>query len=221
VEVGNHQPAVGGTTARSGSSLDVVYRLRLVRACNWCVGGSSSRIGPTVEAGSCPVVAAATGDGFERFYRREYGRVVRLLVGMTGRWAVAEELAQEALLSAYREWPRLQELDRPDLWLRGVAINSAVSTHRRLVAELAALARIRAAQSMQDEELNVDEPVWSEVRKLPRGQAAALVLWAVEGLTFAEIGEVLGCSGETARTHLRRARVRLGSSLRSEVDDDS
>jgi DNA-directed RNA polymerase specialized sigma24 family protein len=69
--------------------------------------------------------------------------------------------------------------------------------------------------------MDVDEPVWVEVRKLPRRQAAALVLWAVEGLTFAEIGEVLGCSGETARTHLRRAQDRLASSLRSEADDDS
>jgi RNA polymerase sigma-70 factor (ECF subfamily) len=171
--------------------------------------------------GTDPVVAAAAaGDGFERFYRREYARVVRLLVGMTGRWALAEELAQEALLSAYREWPRLQELDRPDLWLRRVAINRAVSTHRRLMAELAALARIRAPESTQDEEVNVDELVWSEVRKLPRRQAAALVLWAVEGLTFAEIGGVLACSSETARTHLRRARERLASSLRSEADYD-
>jgi DNA-binding CsgD family transcriptional regulator len=44
------------------------------------------------------------------------------------------------------------------------------------------------------------------------------VLWAVEGLTLPEIGEVLGCSGETARTHLRRARARLGPSLRSESE---
>ncbi|MGH9233664.1 MAG: RNA polymerase sigma factor [Acidimicrobiales bacterium] len=167
-------------------------------------------------------MAAASGDGFERFYRCEYGRVVRLLVGMTGRWGLAEELAQEALLSAYREWPRLKELDRPDLWLRRVAINRAVSTHRRLVAELAAVARLRTAQAAeQHEEVNLDELVWSEVRRLPRRQAVALVLWAVEDLTFAEIGEVLGCSGETARTHLRRARERLASSLRSEADDDS
>jgi RNA polymerase sigma-70 factor (ECF subfamily) len=164
---------------------------------------------------------AASGDGFERFFRCEYAGVVRLLVGMTGRWGLAEELAQEALLSAYRHWPRLQELDRPDLWLRRVAINRAVSAHRRLVAELAALARIRTAQSTPDDEVNVDGPIWSEVRKLPRRQAAALVLWAVEGLTYAEIGEVLGCSGETARTHLRRARERLASSLSTEADDDS
>lgn len=138
---------------------------------------------------------------------------------MTGRRALAEELAQEALLAAYREWPRVQELDRPDLRLRRVAINRAVSAHRRLAAELAALARVRAAQSVDDSEVIIDEPVWSEVRKLPRRQAAALVLWAVEGLTLAEIGDVLGCSGETARTHLRRARERLRSTLRLEVDD--
>jgi RNA polymerase sigma factor (sigma-70 family) len=177
------------------------------------VGGSPSRIG------SRPVVVVAAGDGFDRFYQREYGRVVRLLVGMTGRWPLAEELAQEALLSAYRQWPRLQELDRPDLWLRRVAINRAISTHRRLIAEVAALSRLRTAQTTQD--AIVDEPVWLEVRKLPRRQAAALVLWAVEDLTFAEIGKVLGCSGETARTHLRRARERLASSLRSEVEDGS
>jgi DNA-directed RNA polymerase specialized sigma24 family protein len=47
-----------------------------------------------------------------------------------------------------------------------------------------------------------------------------VVLWAVEGLTLADIGEVLGCSAETARTHLRRARQRLGATLGAEVDDD-
>jgi DNA-directed RNA polymerase specialized sigma24 family protein len=103
-------------------SPDVVYRLRPAPACNRRVGGSPSRLG------SHPVAAAATDNGFERFYRCEYAGVVRLLVGMTGRRALAEELAQEALLSAYRDWPRVQGLDRPDLWLRRVAINRAVST---------------------------------------------------------------------------------------------
>jgi RNA polymerase sigma factor (sigma-70 family) len=166
-------------------------------------------------------VASAEACGFEPFYRREYALVVRLLMGMTGRRALAEELAQEALLSAYSAWPRVQQLDRPDLWLRRVAINRAVSTYRRQMAELAALVRVRAALPTQIDEVTVDEPVWAEVRKLPRRQAAALVLWAVEGLTFAEIGEVLGCSGETARTHLRRARERLASTLESETGDDA
>jgi RNA polymerase sigma-70 factor (ECF subfamily) len=166
------------------------------------------------------VKAERPEDSFDRFYRTEYGHLVRLLVGMTGRWGVAEELAQEALLSAYRAWPRVQELDRPDLWLRRVAINRAISLHRRVVAEVAALGRVRTAPPADGPEIGQDDRVWAAVRRLPRSQAAAVVLWAVEGLTLAEIGEVLGCSAETARTHLRRARERLGSALGAEIDDD-
>jgi DNA-directed RNA polymerase specialized sigma24 family protein len=156
------------------------------------MGSSTSHIGLTVETvGPRPAMARVTGNDFERFYEQEYGPIVCLLVGMTGRWPLAEELAQEALLSAYRQWPRVQRLDRPDLWLRRVAINRAVSTRRRLVAELAALARVRAGPVPHDR------------------------------VAFDEIGEVLGCSGETARTHFRRARERLGTLLRTEDDDDA
>jgi RNA polymerase sigma factor (sigma-70 family) len=157
---------------------------------------------------------------FDRFYRAEYGALVRLLVGLTGRWGVAEELAQEALLSAYRTWPRLQGLDRPDLWLRRVAINQAISMHRRLASEVAALGRLRTARHVDGSEVERDERVWRAIRKLPQSQAVAVVLWAVEGLTLVEIGEVLGCSAETARTHLRRARKRLGTALGRELEDD-
>lgn len=199
----------------------VVYRFSAADACNGCVRAAPSRAEPDVAAvGLSSITPDRSGEGFELFYGAEYGRLVRLLIGMTGRWSIAEELAQEALLSAYREWPRLQGLDRPDLWLRRVAINRAVSARRRFVAEVAALARVRVAPFVEGPEVGSDERVWSAVRKLPRTQAAAVVLWAVEGLTLAEIGDVLGCSGETARTHLRRARERLGSSLREEFDDD-
>jgi RNA polymerase sigma factor (sigma-70 family) len=157
---------------------------------------------------------------FEEFYRREYGRLVRLLVGLTGRRAVAEELAQEALLSAHRRWSQVGELDRPDLWVRRVAINRAISAHRRVVAEVAALGRLRVPVMVEGPDVERDERIWSAVRKLPRTQGAAVVLWAVEGLTLAETGEVLGCSAETARTHLRRGRERLGTLLGTEVGDD-
>jgi RNA polymerase sigma factor (sigma-70 family) len=165
--------------------------------------------------------AGAVALGFDAFYRAEYGRIVRVLVGLTGRPALAEELAQEALLAAYQRWARVGSLERPDLWLRRVAINRAITTHRRLVAEVAALARVRARTPAGVEDpapaTPDDDRIWSAVRRLPRRQAAALVLWAVEGMTLPEIGEVLGCSGETARTHLRRARERLGTTLRAEA----
>jgi RNA polymerase sigma factor (sigma-70 family) len=157
------------------------------------------------------------GGGFDVFYRSEYSRIVRVMFGLTGRWALAEELAQESMLSAHRNWQRVQTMDRPDLWLRRVAVNRAISAHRRLVAEVAALGRVRTVTT-SDAPMVADETIWVEIRRLPRTQSAAMVLWAIEGLTHAEIGETLNCSAETARTHIRRARETLRRTLEPEED---
>ncbi|MCU1390490.1 MAG: putative polymerase subfamily sigma factor [Ilumatobacteraceae bacterium] len=158
-----------------------------------------------------PMVIEATASvTFDEFFGAEYPKLVRLLYGMCARWALAEELAQESLLAAHRQWPKVSGFERPDLWLRRVAMNRAVSAHRRLLAEAAALVRVRSLTSVvvQPDDA-ADEEVWRSVARLPRRQAAALVLSAVEGYTFEEVGLVLVCSPETARTHVRRARERL------------
>jgi DNA-directed RNA polymerase specialized sigma24 family protein len=163
------------------------------------------------------VAMSGHSGGFDAFYRSEYSRIVRVMFGLTGRWALAEELAQESMLSAHRNWERVRTLDRPDLWLRRVAVNRAISAHRRLIAEIGALGRLRAA-STSDLPIPADESIWVEIRRLPRRQSAAMVLWAVEGLTHAEIGETLDCSADTARTHIRRARETLRRTLEPKVE---
>ena len=156
--------------------------------------------------------------GFDEFYKGEYSRIVRLTFGLCGRWSLAEELAQESMLAAHRNWERVRTLDRPDLWVRRVAVNRAISTRRRLVAELAAMSRVRVP-SVPELPLPADEKIWKEIRRLPRKQAAAMVLWAVEGRAHAEIGAALGCSAETARTHIRRARETLQRTVTQEVGE--
>jgi RNA polymerase sigma factor (sigma-70 family) len=55
--------------------------------------------------------------------------------------------------------------------------------------------------------------VWTALRRLPRRQAEVVVLTYFAGLSNAEAAMVMGCSVETARTHLGRARVRLAEWL--------
>ena len=64
-----------------------------------------------------------TSESFEAFYLREYPQVVGLLNGLLGSRLVAEELAQETFLVAYRDWDRIRGLDNPRAWVRKVAIN--------------------------------------------------------------------------------------------------
>lgn len=132
-------------------------------------------------------VLSATVLSFDGFFAERHPRLVRLLTAMTGRPAVAEELAQEALFSA----------------------------HRRVVAEVAALARVGRWWAPGVTFAPRDEELWAAVRRLSTKQAAAIVL-SIDGFTAGDIGDVLGCSEETARTHLRRARARLAEVLDEE-----
>jgi DNA-directed RNA polymerase specialized sigma24 family protein len=50
---------------------------------------------------------------FDEFYLREYPKVVGLLQGLLRSRLVAEELAQETFLVAYRDWARVGGLDNP------------------------------------------------------------------------------------------------------------
>lgn len=149
------------------------------------------------------------GDVFER----EYPRLVQVAHALTGKRDLAEEVAQESLVSAWRRWNHVAELERPDLWLRRAAVNRCISLHRRAVAEVAALAKLHNFGSRSHHDELPDAELWSAVRRLGTHQRVAVVLSAVEERTAAEIGEVLGCSAETAQTHIRRGRARLAEWL--------
>jgi RNA polymerase sigma-70 factor (ECF subfamily) len=153
--------------------------------------------------------AGSAGDGtFDSFYRQEYSRVVRFAFGLVGRFALAEEVAQDAMYAAYRRWETVSALERPELWLRRVAMNRSTSLYRRALSESKALLKLGGQRTPTVPHVE-DVDLWRAVRRLPARQAAAVTLMAVEQCTAAEIAEVLGCSPETARTHLRRGHDRL------------
>jgi DNA-directed RNA polymerase specialized sigma24 family protein len=76
-----------------------------------------------------------TPEPFEAFYLREYPQVVGLLHGLLGSRLVAEELAQETFLIAYRDWDRISGLDNPRAWVRKVAINQRGSFLRAFLRQ--------------------------------------------------------------------------------------
>jgi RNA polymerase sigma-70 factor (ECF subfamily) len=57
--------------------------------------------------------------------------MVGLAYTLTGSRAVAEDLTQEAMLRAYREWGRVSSYDNPATWVRRVVLNLAASRWRR------------------------------------------------------------------------------------------
>ena len=156
---------------------------------------------------------------FDDFYRAELAHLVTLARSLCPS-AVAEDVAQEAMLVAYRKWRTVSQLDRPDLWVRRVCVNLAVSSFRRKVVELRAITRLagrRELEPLSDE----TEELWAACRSLPRRQAQAAALRFVYDLPIADIASVLGCSEGTVKQHLSRARAALRVSLHLEAEGDA
>ena len=63
---------------------------------------------------------------------------------------MAEELAQDAFLVAYRNWGRISGYEVPGAYVRRVVTNMSVSFTRRLGAQARALARRGLAHAYMD-----------------------------------------------------------------------
>jgi RNA polymerase sigma factor (sigma-70 family) len=153
---------------------------------------------------------------FNRVYRSEYSRLVRLATILVGRRDVAEELVQETFLDAHRKWSRLHSYDRPDAWLRRGVLQRSMRHRGRVQKESALIARLVPARWIAAESwATVDPALFASISRLPRRQAQVLVLVVIDDCSFAEVATILKCSEETARTHYRRARTRLRGELAS------
>ena len=153
---------------------------------------------------------------YTAFFRQELRSMVALAAAIAG-GDRAEEIAQEALLRAHRDWERIGRYDKPGAWVRRVTINLATSTRRRRTAERRALERAGMRRQLDAPPPEVDG-FWALVRRLPDRQAAAVALHYLEDLSIADIADALGCAEGTAKAHLHQARRTLAGQLHREHD---
>jgi DNA-directed RNA polymerase specialized sigma24 family protein len=160
---------------------------------------------------------AEDAESFTWFFRAEFPAVVKtvwLVLHDRGR---AEEVTQDAFVQLLRHWPKVVRYQRPDAWVRRVAIRMAVRAARR-----EALGRV-LERGMEAPVLPapVDVDLLQAVRRLPPGQRAAVVLFYFEDRPVSEIAQILGCAESTAKAHLFKARRRLAELLGEAVADVS
>jgi RNA polymerase sigma-70 factor (ECF subfamily) len=173
----------------------------------------TSRPGP---ASAAPRLAAA--ESFEDFYRREFPRLLVLARALAGDPA-AEDVAQESMLVAYRQWSRIAGLGSPVGYVRGICAHKAVSLVRRHMSERRALRRLASRPVSTVEPLSSDgDRFWAEVRRLPRRQAQATALFYALDLPVSEVAATLGCAEGTVKVHLSRARSELATRLGAPED---
>jgi len=152
---------------------------------------------------------------YAHLYRKEFTNVARTIHLIVHDMDRAEDITQEAFLQLHLHWSRIADYDRPDAWVRRVAIRLAMRGSRR--DSLWAAVRGLLLPQAPAPESSMD--VADAVRRLPRGQRAAIALHYYEDRPVAEIATLMGCAEATVKVHLHRGRKRLAELLGEEDDD--
>jgi RNA polymerase sigma-70 factor (ECF subfamily) len=162
---------------------------------------------------------------------KPYERMIYVsALGIVGNEADAEEVAQEAILKAFRNLPRFRRESKFSTWLVQIAINEAkmkLRKDRRHLYESVEQGRQteegeyvprefadwREIPSAALETKELRETLSKALESLPAKYRSVLVLRDVQQLNIRETAEALGISEANVKTRLSRARLQMRDAL--------
>jgi RNA polymerase sigma factor (sigma-70 family) len=185
------------------------------------------------------VSATDSTAAIEAVFRIEFPRVVAALARVTGGdLALAEELAQDALVDALRQWPRKGTPKNPGAWLTTVGKRKAIDRFRRdrtLAAKYVEVGRTLEQSNGAGDAIDFD-PASGDIEDdrlrlifvachpvLPVPARVALTLRLVGGLTVTEIARAYVVSEATIAQRIVRAKkaiARAGVPFEVPVGED-
>lgn len=179
--------------------------------------------GRTLEAGAAREAERSRAQADFEARLAECGPLAyRVAQGVLRNAADAEEVAQDALLRAYRKFDRLRDPARFRGWLVRIAFRLALdryrSAKRREQRESAWSAPERQPAPPTAEQLassgEFQERLERAMENLPEKLRLVLLLSAIQGYTLEEVSGMLGVPMGTVKSRLFFARKRLAEKLR-------
>lgn len=166
--------------------------------------------------------------GDERAYRVLARRHLPAMLGLArrilGNAADAEDVAQEAMLRVWTHAPRWQPLAALRTWLTRVVVNLCFDRKRRApwvaleaAGELVDPAPGAAERSETEER---DRRLAAAVAGLPARQRSAIVLTYGDGMSNAQVAEILDTTVSAVETLLVRGKQNLRRALGDAMDED-
>lgn len=155
-------------------------------------------------------------DAFEQLVVAYREQVFRLALRMCGSEADADEVGQEAFLSAWKALPNFRGESQFSTWLYQLTTHAAIDLMRREKRQIAAadITEVSAADpapspQQQAEQSEQREIVRDAILQLAPEQREVVVLRFMEELSYEEIGAVLKLPSGTVKSRLNRAKAQL------------
>ena len=170
-----------------------------------------------------PAAHVTLDDGLEREFEARLAESATLAFRVA--YAVlrhredAEDVAQEAMAQAYRNFAKLQDRRRFRAWLVRIAWRLALNRRRRDERrQRRELAAPEPAPGPSAEDLVLSRQfqahVWRAVDDLPDRLRSVVTLAAIEGHDVRSVAELLGVKEGTVKSRLNKARKVLAEKLR-------
>lgn len=158
-------------------------------------------------------------------------RVVTVAFGVLGNYEDAEDVAQDALIKAYKSISKFRGQSSFYTWLYRITINLCIDLKRKRyrhvetgVAEESTIDAIRGVDgdaymgkiSGPEESFNQDElrkKLLQALSTLSDEHRAVIVLREIDGLSYEEMSEAIACSKGTVMSRLFHARKKLQALL--------
>jgi RNA polymerase sigma-70 factor (ECF subfamily) len=166
-------------------------------------------------------VAFGQAEMLETLVRRHATSLLTFLTRMVGDRHRAEELFQEVFLAVWLK-RRQYEYPRPFRpWLYAIALNRCRAVFRLRTPAPLSLVTAGAPEPTTPEESPAEQIIASEtadlvgqaVTRLPAQQRAVVALRIWQGLPYARIAEIVGCTEGTVRSHMHHGLTALRQAL--------
>jgi RNA polymerase sigma-70 factor (sigma-E family) len=159
---------------------------------------------------------------FEEYVSARGQELVRLGFTVSGDYQRAEDLAQIALMQAFRAWRKVQRADDPHNYVRRILINSYLSMTRRRSFTEAPAAEIDTDTTVPDPATDIvnSDDLWRALATLSARERVVLVLRYYQDMDDRTIADLLGIKPSSVRATASRALAALRKSRQSHRVDE-
>jgi RNA polymerase sigma-70 factor (ECF subfamily) len=145
---------------------------------------------------------------YSRYARAMYTLAYRI----TGDFAVAEDVLQDAFVKIFKNLDRFRQESTLGAWIKTIVIRTALSQLKK--QSLTTALEPSHTEGMIDWGGYLDaEYLEKAIKALPEGYRAVFVLIEVEGYSHREVAQLLGISEGTSKSQLFHAKKRLREAL--------
>ncbi|WP_342078341.1 RNA polymerase sigma factor [Yoonia sp. SS1-5] len=161
-------------------------------------------------------IAAGDMQAFEQLHRKYFPKLMHFARRITDSAEVAEEVANDVLLTVWKTADRFEGRSKPSTWIFGIAYRMSIKQRQKLGLRKG---DVELDETLIGDDADVAEQVaisadlMKAMQQLKPELRAVVELTYYNGYLYTEIAEILDCPVGTVKTRMMTARSQLRGML--------